>query len=380
MPLPLNSNLGALAPSGIRRFAAMAREVPGCVSLTLGEPGEDTPGLIREAAREDLAAGLTHYPPNAGTPELRRAVADFEGRWGLAFSPDEVVLTIGASEALASTFAALLDPGCEVIVPAPAFSLYASQVTLMHGVPVSLDTSEAGFQLREGELEKAVTPATRAIVLNSPNNPTGCVLDAQSLDAVAAVAARHDLYVVCDDVYCELVFDSGFERFTVRHPELADRTVIVGSFSKPWAMTGWRMGWVAAHGEVATAIAKTHQFLVSCSPAFVQRAGVVALACDVAPLRDAWHRRRDRVVAACGEMGLPLVPPQGAFYAFPQVSDLGMSSEVFCERAIREAGVALVPGTCFGAEGYVRISYACDDVTLGTGLERLAGFVDKVRG
>ncbi len=386
MALPLNSNLGALAPSGIRRFAAMAREVPGCVSLTLGEPGEDTPTGIREAAREDLAAGLTHYPPNAGTPELRRAVADFEGRWGLPLSPDEVVLTIGASEALASTFAAILDPGREVIVPTPAFSLYASQTMLMHGVPVSFDTTATGFQLREDALEKVVTPATRAMVLNSPNNPTGCVLDAASLDAVAAVAARHDLYVVCDDVYAELSFDPAFERFAVRHPELADRTVVVGSFSKPWAMTGWRMGWVAAHGEVAAAIAKAHQFLVSCSPAFVQRAGQVALATDVTPLRDAWHRRRDRVVAACGAMGLPLVPPQGAFYAFPRVGDLlgpdgrPMGSEAFCERAIREAGVALVPGTCFGSEGYVRISYACDDATLDEGLTRLAAFVEKVRG
>ncbi len=249
-------------------------------------------------------------------------------------------------------------------------------------------------------LAAAVTPRTRAIVLNSPNNPTGCVLDAESLDAVAALAERRDLVVVCDDVYADLVFDEGFERFACRHPELADRTVVVGSFSKPWAMTGWRMGWAAAHGELAAAIAKAHQFLVSCSPAFVQRAGEVALAVDAAPLRDAWHARRDRVVAACAEMGLPLVRPAGAFYAFPQVNDLGsasglnaasnpavphgpvglnLPSDVFCERAIREAGVALVPGTCFGTEGYVRISYAAADDVLDEGLARLARFVSKLR-
>lgn len=379
MPLSLNSQLGALAPSGIRRFASMARATPGCVSLTLGEPGEDTPQPIREAARQDLAAGLTHYPPNAGTSELREALAAHEARWGLAFDPDELVLTTGATEALASTFAALLDPGCEVVIPTPAFSLYASQVALLHANPVLLDTAPARFQVGEQALEAVVTPRTRAIVLNSPNNPTGCILDAASLDAVAAVAARHDLFVVCDDVYCELAFDVGFERFACRHPELADRTVVVGSFSKPWAMTGWRMGWVAARGLVAQAIAKAHQFLVSCSPAFVQRAGQVALDTDVAPLRDAWHRRRDRVVAACQGMGLPLVLPAGAFYAFPQVADLGLASEDFCERAIREAGVALVPGTCFGAEGYARLSYACDDATLDEGLARLAGFVEALR-
>ena len=346
----LNARLDTLAPSGIRRYAAMAREVPGCVSLTLGEPGEDTPAPIREAAREELAAGNTHYPPNAGTPALRAAIAEHERGWGLAFAPDDVVLTIGATEALASTFAALL----------PA--------------------EKTNFQLRADMLAAAVTPRTRAIVLNSPNNPTGCVLDAESLDAVAALAERRDLVVVCDDVYADLVFDEGFERFACRHPELADRTVVVGSFSKPWAMTGWRMGWAAAHGELAAAIAKAHQFLVSCSPAFVQRAGEVALAVDAAPLRDAWHARRDRVVAACAEMGLPLVRPAGAFYAFPQVAGLGLPSDVFCERAIREAGVALVPGTCFGTEGYARISYAAADDVLDEGLARLARFVRSLRG
>ena len=396
----LNARLDTLAPSGIRRYAAMAREVPGCVSLTLGEPGEDTPAPIREAAREELAAGNTHYPPNAGTPALRAAIAEHERGWGMDAEPDDMLLTIGATEALASTFAALLNPGDEVIVPTPAFSLYASQVALLQGVPVALPAEKTNFQLRADMLAAAVTPRTRAIVLNSPNNPTGCVLDAESLDAVAALAERRDLVVVCDDVYADLVFDEGFERFACRHPELADRTVVVGSFSKPWAMTGWRMGWAAAHGELAAAIAKAHQFLVSCSPAFVQRAGEVALAVDAAPLRDAWHARRDRVVAACAEMGLPLVRPAGAFYAFPQVNDLGsasglnaasnpavphgpvglnLPSDVFCERAIREAGVALVPGTCFGTEGYVRISYAAADDVLDEGLARLARFVSKLR-
>ena len=245
---------------------------------------------------------------------------------------------------------------------------------------MALPAEKTNFQLRADMLAAAVTPRTRAIVLNSPNNPTGCVLDAESLDAVAALAERRDLVVVCDDVYADLVFDEGFERFACRHPELADRTVVVGSFSKPWAMTGWRMGWAAAHGELAAAIAKAHQFLVSCSPAFVQRAGEVALAVDAAPLRDAWHARRDRVVAACAEMGLPLVRPAGAFYAFPQVAGLGLPSDVFCERAIREAGVALVPGTCFGTEGYARISYAAADDVLDEGLARLARFVRSLRG
>lgn len=377
-PRPTNSDLAGLSPSGIRRFNALARQTPGCVSLTLGEPEFDTPRPIRDVVAVALDAGMTHYPPNNGTPELLDAISSYMASCGLNFSASQVVVCAGATEALYATLASLLDPLDEVIVPTPAFGLYETIVRSCHGRVRTLDTSADGFQVVGERLSALVGPRTKAIVVNSPNNPTGCVLDAASLDAVAEVAARAGIYVVCDDVYARLVYDDGFERFSTRHPELADRTVVVESFSKPWAMTGWRLGWLATSPGLKSQIEKTHQYMVSSVPAFVQPAAAVALGCDVAPMRMTYAARRDRVVRALGRMGMPCERPAGAFYAFPRVAGAhpgAGSSEEFCVRAIREAGVALVPGTCFGCEGYARLSFCCSDELLDEGLRRLAGFV-----
>lgn len=388
MSLQLNTQLGKLRLSGIRRFNQMARDTPGCISLTLGEPGEETPAAVRARVPEDLDAGLTHYPPNNGFLWLREAIADFERRRGVPgqiAAAQNVIVTAGATEALFVALTMLLNPGDEVIIPTPAFSLYDSIVTLQRGVPVYLDTIPSGFQIDDHTLSAHVTPRTKAIVINSPNNPTGCVLDARSLDAVARVAEKNDLFVVCDDVYGELVYAPDYQRFCARHPELADRTLVVGSFSKPWAMTGWRLGWLACVPELAREASKVHQYAISSVPAFVQHAAREALATDVAPMRRSYQARRDLTLARLEQMGLPCVRAEGAFYAFPRVSELGLNSEAFCERAIREAGVAMVPGSCFGgrtgtgawsrANGYVRISYATTTEALEEGLDRLAGFV-----
>lgn len=374
-----NSDLALLATSGIRRFNALANATPGCVKLTLGEPEFDTPAAVRDEVARSLAAGLTHYPPNNGRPELLHALSAYMGEQGVPYAPEEIVVTCGATEALSSTLQALLDPGDEVVVPTPAFGLYETIVRAAHGRVVALDTSAAGFQIREGALRRAVGPRCCAIVITSPNNPTGCILDAESLDAVAAVAAERGLAVVCDDVYNRLCYEDGYERFSARHPELREQTVVVDSFSKPWAMTGWRIGWLAAAPALKAQVEKMHQYLVSSIPAFVQDAAVVALGCDVGPMRETYRRRRDLVVERLEGMGLPVTRPGGAFYAFPNVRGLGMGSEELCERLVREAGVACVPGECFGAPGFMRLSYCVGDRGLALGLDRLEGFVKKVQ-
>ncbi len=370
-----NSDLALLATSGIRRFNALANQTPGCVKLTLGEPEFDTPQAVKDAVAASLAAGKTHYPPNNGTAELLGALSAYMGRQGLAYAPEELIVTCGATEALSATLQALLDPGDEVVIPAPAFGLYETVVRAAHGKVRFLDTSADAFAINEDQLRAVVGERTKAIVITSPNNPTGCVYGAGSLDAVARVAAETGICVICDDVYNRLCYADGLERFAVRHPELRDQTVVVDSFSKPWAMTGWRIGWLAAAPALKAQIEKMHQYLISSIPAFVQDAAVVALGCDVEPMRETYRRRRDLVVARLGQMGLPLTVPEGAFYAFPDVSGLGMGSEELCERLVREAGVACVPGTCFGCEGFMRLSYCVADDALELGLDRLEKFV-----
>ena len=421
MSLTMNAVLGALQPSGIRRITARAKQREGCVLLTLGEPDGDTAQAVKDEVAASLAAADTHYPPNNGYEYARAAVAEHMRAAGLDYASDEVILTCGATEALFAALTSVLNPGDEVIVPTPAFGLYESIVALNRGVFAALDTRGAGFQIREEALRARVTPRTRAIVITSPNNPTGCVYDAESLDAVARLARERDLFVVCDDVYASLVYDDApggegaasggasteglgvarggapvdalasgagvagiggapgpFVRFAARHPDLRDRIIVCDSFSKPYAMTGWRLGWVAADAPVIGNIAKVHQYMVSSVPSFLQRAAQTALAQDVAPARRVYRARRDFVVRRLREMGLPAVEPRGAFYAFPSIERFGMGSEEFCARAIDEAGVALVPGTCFSAEGYVRLSYCCDDDALARGLDRLDAFVGSL--
>ncbi len=370
-----NSDLALLATSGIRRFNALANQTPGCVKLTLGEPEFDTPQAVKDAVAASLAAGKTHYPPNNGTAELLGALSAYMGRQGLAYAPEELIVTCGATEALSATLQALLDPGDEVVIPAPAFGLYETVVRAAHGKVRFLDTSADAFAINEDQLRAVVGERTKAIVITSPNNPTGCVYGAGSLDAVARVAAETGICVICDDVYNRLCYADGLERFAARHPELRDQTVLVDSFSKPWAMTGWRIGWLAAAPALKAQIEKMHQYLISSIPAFVQDAAVVALGCDVEPMRETYRRRRDLVVARLGQMGLPLTVPEGAFYAFPDVSGLGMGSVELCELLVREAGVACVPGTCFGCEGFMRLSYCVADDALELGLDRLEKFI-----
>lgn len=371
----VNEDLAALQPSGIRRFSALAASVPGCVRLTLGEPEFPTPAPVARAVAEALGRGETHYPPNAGTPELRRAISGYLTRQELAYGPEEVLVTVGATEALSSALLSVIDPGDEVVIPTPAFGLYETIVRSAHGKALPLDTRGSHFQIDEERLRSVVGPRTRAIVITSPNNPTGCAYDKPSLDAIARVASERGLCVVCDDVYNRLAYEPDLPRFARCHPELREQTVVVDSFSKPWAMTGWRLGWLACAPALMSQISKMHQYLVSCVPAFLQSAAVVALEYDPSAMVETYRRRRDLVCNRLDKIGLPLEVPKGAFYAFPDVSSLGLPSEELCERLIREAGVALVPGACFGAEGFARISFCVSDEDLECGLDRLEAWI-----
>lgn len=378
MSLSLNTALDDLRPSGIRRFSALAAATPGCVSLTLGEPGEQTPPEIRSVVRTSLELGKTHYPPNNGWPQLKQAICSHMAAQGINYQPDEVIVTSGATEALYATLTTMLNPGDEVIVPMPAFLLYESVVRLARATVVPIDTSANAFQISEQALAEAVSERTKAIVLTSPNNPTGVCLDAQSIDVVARAAREHGFYVICDDVYDQLIYMDNYQGFAYRHPELRRQTVVVNSFSKPYAMTGWRLGWLASSQELVDKIALVHQYAISSVVSFTQDAAIKALASDVSGMRESYRARRDFVLARLARMGLPCTWPDGAFYVFPSIRKLGLSSEEFCVRAIEEAGVALVPGSIFGAEGHVRLSYACNTNTLRWGLDRLEKFVDML--
>lgn len=375
MPRSLNTSLVRLKSSGIRRINALAAQHPGCIALALGEPEFDTPQEIRDEVTRALQRGETHYPPNNGTPFLRRSISEYMFAQGFDYAPDNVIVTDGATEALHATLLAMLEPNDEVIIPTPAFGLYESIVRVNHAFPVFLDTARADFQIDEDALRDRVTPATKAIVICSPNNPTGCIFNAASLDAVARVAAETGIYVICDDVYNRLVYTDGYERFALRHPELREQTVVVDSFSKPWAMTGWRIGWLAADPSLAVQIAKAHQYMVSSAVSFEMPAAAAALSVDPTPMLETYRARRARVLAALEKMGLSVVEPAGAFYVFPSIKGTGLTSEQFCTRAIEEAGVGLVPGSCFGSEGYVRLSYCVSDEDLDEGLRRLDRFV-----
>lgn len=379
MALTLNESLDNLQLSGIRRITAKAKQTPGCILLTLGEPDGNTAEVVKAEVAASLAENDTHYPPNNGKDFLREAIAAHMARRGLSYAADEVIATCGATEALFVALTCVMNPGDEAVVPTPAFGLYESIITLNRGVFVPLDTRASSFQITESALARVASERTKVIVLTSPNNPTGCVYDERSLDAVARFARERDVFVVCDDVYASLAYDDApYKGFACRYPDLRDRVIVCDSFSKPYAMTGWRLGWVAADAPLIAQMAKIHQYMVSSVPSFVQRAAACALEQDVSAARESYRARRDYVVERLAAMGLSTVRPAGAFYAFPSIEKFGMSSEEFCLRLIDEAGVALVPGSCFSAERFVRISYCCSMDAIEEGLDRLEGFVRRL--
>ena len=371
--IPINSNLMLLQRSAIRAYTNLAKTADDCVMLTIGEPDFDTPQLIRDAAVAALEAGQTHYAPNQGTDALRKAIAAYETNRGNTCTESNVLVTVGACEALFTALFGILNPGDEVIIPTPRFVLYDTIITVAGAKLVPLDLTKTGFQITKEALEDLITPRTKAILLNSPNNPTGAVYSAESLANVKAAVQGKPIYVVCDNVYQQLSL-SPVPDLTLDE-EIKDQVLLCQSFSKPYAMTGWRCGYLTGPEEVVSRLLLLHAGMVTTVPTFIQTACITALQTDPIPMAKAYGARRDYVCKRLTDMGLTFPQPEGAFYVFPNIEKFGLTSAEFCTRMIKEAKVAAVPGSCFGGEGHIRISYCCSQENLEKGLDRMEAFL-----
>ena len=373
--IPLNSNLLPLKRSGIRVYTNLARETPDCAMLTIGEPDLDTPQPIKDAAWAALQRGSTHYAPNQGIPALRQAVADYETDRGNVTCPEQVLITVGSTQALFTALLGILNLGEEVIVPVPAFSLYETIITIAGGKMVPLDVSKTGFQITREALDGLMTDKTKAIILNSPNNPTGVVLNEKSLAAVKEAVLGKPIFVVSDNVYSLLSYgpcpDLSLD------PDLKQQLLLCQSFSKPYAMTGWRLGYLVCPEYVMDRLLLLSAGTIAAVPTFLQEAGLAALGEDTAHMREIYRRRRDYVTHRLTQMGLEFPEPEGAFYVFVNIQKFGMTSDEFCTRLIREGKLAAVPGSCFGVEGFLRLSYCYSEEELKKGLDRLEQFIKR---
>ncbi len=371
--MPGNRNLETLTRSGIRVFTNLAKATPDCRMLTIGEPDLPTPEPIKLAAMKALEEGQTHYAPNQGTLSLRTAIAAFETARGRTTTPEEVLVTVGATQALYTALTGILNPGDQVVIPTPAFSLYDTITTAAGAESVFLDVSKTDFQITRQSLNACLTEKTKAIVLNSPCNPTGVILNRQSLEAVKEAVLERDLYLICDNVYNQLVY--GLYEDLSLDEALKDNTILCQSFSKPYAMTGWRVGYLVCPEKLLERLLLLSAAEIAAVPTFLQTAAETALLQDTAPTRALYRRRRDYVCTRLTQMGLEFPNPQGAFYVFPSIQKFGIPSWDFCLRLVKEGGLAAVPGTCFGCEGYIRLSYCYSDRELTESLDRLETFI-----
>ena len=372
--IPLNQNLSTLKRSAIRVYSNLARETEDCAMLTIGEPDFDSPEAIKLAAMAALQDNQTHYAPNQGTLALRRAIADFETARGNETGPDNVLVTIGACHALFTALFGILNPGEEVIVPTPGFGLYETIATISGAKTVPLDVSKTGFQITKEALGAAITPKTKAIIINSPCNPTGVVFSGESLANVKSAVLGKPIFVISDNVYNRLSYAENCPDLSL-DPDLKDQLILCQSFSKPWAMTGWRIGYLTCPGYVMDRLLLLSAAEITAVPTFLQEAAVTALQTDPAPMREVYRRRRDYVCSRLRDMNLSFPEPEGAFYVFVDIRKFGLDSGTFCTRMIREGKVAAVPGACFGAEGYIRLSYCYSDAELKKGLDRMEAFL-----
>lgn len=382
----LSSTVQDIKPSGIRKFFDLLENMEDVVALTVGQPDFATPWHIREAGIASLEQGKTYYTSNAGTIDLRRAIAEYlERRFALHYNAErEVIVTVGGSEAIDLAFRALINPGDEVIIPTPSFVCYGPLAELCHGKPVYIETkAKDNFKLTAEDLRAAITPKTKLLVLPFPNNPTGAIMTREDLESIAAVLRGTNIMVLSDEIYGELTY--GRRHISVASIDgMAERTVIASGFSKAYAMTGWRMGYLAAPAELARQMLKIHQYAVMCAPTTSQFAAIEAMRNgdeDIEYMAEEYNRRRRYIVKGLREMGLPCFEPEGAFYVFPEIGALGLSSEEFCERLLNESGVAIVPGTAFGAggEGFARISYAYSVKHITEALNRMEKFIQSLR-
>ena len=372
--IPLNQNLNTLKRSAIRVYSNLARQTPDCAMLTIGEPDFDTPEAIKAAAIAALNQGQTHYAPNQGTAALRDAIAAYETARGNTVMPEQVLVTIGACHALFTALFGILNPGEEVIVPTPGFGLYETIATVAGAKVVPLDVTKTGFQITKEALDAAITPRTKAIILNSPCNPTGVVFNEESLASIKAAVLGKLIFIICDNVYNQLVYTGTCPDLSL-DPELKDQLILCQSFSKPWAMTGWRIGYLTCPDYVMDRLLLLSAAEITAVPTFVQDAAIAALQTDPSPMREVYRKRRAYVCGRLAAMGLTFPEPEGAFYVFPGIEKFGIPSAEFCTRMITEGKVAAVPGSCFGAEGYISLSYCYSDEELKKGLDRMEAFI-----
>ncbi|WP_230986774.1 aminotransferase class I/II-fold pyridoxal phosphate-dependent enzyme [Cohnella fermenti] len=384
----LAASARAIPPSGIRRFFDLvsASKDSSIISLGVGEPDFVTPWRYRDAAVYSLEKGKTQYTSNAGMPELREAIAQYlHDRFELSYNPaDEVLVTVGGSEAIDLAIRALIEPGDEILIPEPTYLPYNPIASLSGGVPVGIETfAKDQFKLTADGLRAAITPKSKALVLCYPSNPTGAIMSYDDLLPIAKLVEENDLIVIADEIYAELTYGPRHVSFASL-PGMKDRTIVVSGFSKAFAMTGWRMGYACGHPELIGAMLKIHQYTVMCAPIMGQVAALEALTNgmeEMARMIESYNQRRRLVVQGFRQIGLECHEPQGAFYAFPSVANTGLSSEEFASRLLLEAKVAAVPGYVFGqgGEGFIRCSYATSVTQLTEALDRIGGFLNKLR-
>ena len=370
-----------LKPSGIRKFFDLLDSMQDVVGLTVGQPDFVTPWHIREAAIDSLKDGKTYYTSNAGLPQLRQEIAKYlDRRFELKYSADEVLVTVGGSEAIDLAIRACITPGDEVIIPTPCFVCYDPIVRLVGGVPVTLETRyEDKFKVNPEMLKKAITPRTKMIVLAYPNNPTGAIMTREELEDIADIVRDTNIVILSDEIYSELTFGRRHTSIATL-PEMRERTIIASGFSKAYAMTGWRMGYIAAPREIFAQILKIHQYCIMCAPTTSQFAAIEAVKNgdeDIERMKDEYDRRRRYLLSSFKDIGIECFVPEGAFYAFPNVGKFGLTSEEFCQRLLNDFRCAIVPGTAFGdnGEGFARISYAYSIKHIDQALERIEAFI-----
>ena len=382
----ISQRTNKLSPSGIRKFFDLLSSIDGVISLGVGEPDYTTPWHIREAAIESIEKGQTMYTSNSGMPELRRELARYlKNEYAVDYDPtSELLITVGVSEALDLAMRALIEPGDEVILPDPSFVAYSSCVVLAEGKPVHIPTYEANnFEITAKDIEERLTNKTRAILIGYPSNPTGAVMSRKKLADIAALAIKHDLTVISDEIYSKLIYGAEFTCFASL-PEMKEHTVFLGGFSKAFAMTGWRVGYAAAPREIIAAMTKIHQYTMMCVSTMSQMAALEALKGEqesVTEMVEDYNRRRQVIVKGLRDIGLSCFEPKGAFYAFPSIRSTGMTSEEFAEKLLSEEKVAVVPGSAFGkcGEGYVRCCYATSLAEIEEALKRMGRFVKKYK-
>ena len=383
---PLAKKVVEIDPSGIRKFFDVVNEMKDAISLGVGEPDFDTPWRIREEGIYSLEKGRTFYTSNSGLKELKEEICNYiQRKTSVVYDPkSEVVVTVGGSEGIDIAMRAMLDPGDEVLIPQPSYVSYLPCAVLAGGVPVVIPLQNKNeFKLTREELEAAITPRTKILVLPFPNNPTGSIMTREDLEPIAEVVKEHDLFVISDEIYSELSYQ-GEHVSIAEFPGLRERTIMINGFSKGFAMTGWRLGYACGPAEIIEQMIKIHQFAIMCAPTNSQYAAIEGLRnCqpEVDEMREAYNQRRRFLMHEFRRIGLKCFEPYGAFYVFPDVSEFGMTSEEFATRFLEEERVAVVPGTAFGAsgEGFIRISYAYSLEDLKVALGRLERFIERLR-